>query len=201
MMKKIRGAKFGAKTKKNLLTDDEIELLFRHCRSFKEKFVIYVLLYTGMRVSEFIHMRRDWIDWDAGWINIPEMQPCNKCYECKKRGGIWKVKVPEASRKIPILPEIRKILETFFKRYNAVMDLVKNRIEAWEIVKEVSERAGIKHRVFPHVLRGTFASILAGKGFSVYAVQAALGWKSFKTADDYIRLSPHRLKREFEEKW
>jgi site-specific recombinase XerD len=65
----------------------------------------------------------------------------------------------------------------------------------------VAERTGLSKRVFPHVLRGVFGSILAGKGFGALAIQAVLGWKSVKTADEYIRISPQRLMKMMKEKW
>jgi len=211
----LRGVKFGAKTKRNLLTDEEVSRLLKACKDLVEELVVHVLLYTGMRVSEFIHMRRSWISWESGFITIPESQPCTIHYECKRSRfvkdwsteerilvkNLWRVKVPEAARSIPILPEVKPVLEEFFKRHRAVSDVVPGRVEAWRIVKMVAERAGLNKRVFPHVLRGTFASILAGKGFDALAIQAVLGWKSVKTADEYIRISPQRLMKMMKEKW
>ena len=39
------------KTKENLLTDAEVDLLMEACREFEDVFLVSVLLYTGMRVS------------------------------------------------------------------------------------------------------------------------------------------------------
>ncbi|MEM3484798.1 MAG: tyrosine-type recombinase/integrase [Candidatus Methanomethyliaceae archaeon] len=208
-----RGAKFGAKTKRNLLTEDEVAQLISSCKDEKESFVINVLLYTGMRISEFIHMNRSWIR--NNFIKIPEYERCDKHYECRRqrvvvdwsRGqkvrvqNMWRVKVPEAVRSIPILPEVEPHLRSFFSKYKSVNEVVKNRIEAWKIVKDVARRAGINKRIFPHVLRGTFASLLAGKDFESMSIQAILGWKSIKTADEYVRLSPQRIMKMVKEKW
>lgn len=214
-VKKKRGVKFGAKTKRNLLTDDEVSRLLSACGSPVEKLVVYVLLYTGMRVSEFIHMKRSWINWDSGFITVPESQPCTLHRECRRARvvkdwstgeyvevrNLWRAKVPEAARSIPILPEVKPVLKEFFNGHMAVSEVVPDRIEAWKIVKAVARKAGLKKRVFPHVLRGTFASILAGKDFDALSVQAVLGWKSVKTADEYIRISPQRLMKMMKEKW
>ena len=35
-------------------------------------------------VSEFIHMRRSWIDWKIGLIRIPKMQKCS-CKYCERK--------------------------------------------------------------------------------------------------------------------
>jgi len=202
--------KLGAKTKLNLLGEDEIRRILEKCE-VGEIPVVYTLAFTGMRVSELIHMRKDWVDWEAGLISIPESQPCDAHYDCRreikrrgkiiKRSGLWRVKVPEAARGIPILPELRPVLEDFFSRHESMGDVVKGREEVWGMVRAVTAKAGIQKRIFPHVLRGSLASLLAGKDFDALSIQGFMGWKSVKTADEYIRISPERLKRIVEKKW
>ena len=140
------------KTKENLLTDFEADQLKAACKGFKDNLVVTVLLYTGMRVSEFIHMRRNWIDWKMGLIRIPKMQKCS-CKYCereleimrgKKKGevtkpsGIWKPKTFEAVRSIPIVPEAEQILKKFFSKHKKIRDLIPSRgsayyrIRSWE---------------------------------------------------------------------
>lgn len=202
MEEEEHGSKFGAKTKKNLLTPREREKLLSSIRNFRESLAVYGLMYTGMRISEFLHMKRSWVDFKGEWIRIPAEQECS-CPDCKRdKDGVWKVKVPEAERRIKLLPGVKPILRKFFDEYgDQIMDMLKDRRRAWQIVKSVAKRADISHRVFPHALRGTFASILAGKEFTVYTIKAMLGWKSFKTADEYIELSPDRQEKEIEKKW
>jgi integrase len=210
-----RGSKFGAKTKRNLLTDEEVSRLVTACENGVESLVVKTLLYTGMRISEFVHMRKSWINWKGGFIQIPESQPCLSHYECRrsrtvidwstgervKVKNMWRVKVPEAARAIPILPEVEPVLKKFFRDHNSVSEVVQGRVEAWKIIRSAAKKAGLKKRIFPHVLRGTFASILAGKDFDGLSIQALLGWKSIKTADEYVRLSPQRLVKMMKEKW
>jgi len=204
------GNKLGAKTKLNLLNEEEIRRILEGCEG-DQKPVIHTLAFTGMRVSELIHMRRDWVDWEAGLIRIPESQPCKEHYDCRreikkgkkiiKQSGLWRVKVHEAARGIPILPELRPVLEDFFQQHESMGDVIKRREEVWRMVKNVADKAGIQKHIFPHVLRGSLASLLAGKDFDALSIQGFMGWKSVKTADEYIRISPERLKRIVEKKW
>lgn len=80
-------------------------------------------------------------------------------------------------------------------------EVVKGREEVWGMVKAVAAKSGIQKRIFPHVFRGSLASLLAGKDFDALSIQGFMGWKSVKTADEYIRISPERLKRIVEKKW
>ena len=204
------GKKLGAKTKLNLLNEEEIRRILDSCEG-DQKPVIHTLAFTGMRVSELIHMRKDWVDWEAGLIHIPESQPCDSHFECRrevkrrgriiKRGGVWRVKVPEAARGVPVLPELRPVLEDFFSRHESIGEVVRGREEVWGMVKVVTAKSGIQKRIFPHVFRGSLASLLAGKDFDALSIQGFMGWKSVKTADEYIRISPERLKRIVEKKW
>lgn len=199
------------KTKENLLTDQELEKITRACRGFRETFVLTVLLYTGMRVSEFIHMKKSWIDKDRGLIRIPKNQPCS-CNSCKrelknkkgeitKPSGLWKPKTVEAIRPIPIVSEVQPILEKFFSTHKAVMELVPSRGSAYYDVRKIARRTDVKHLVFPHVMRGTFATLLATKEFNAFEIKTIMGWKSIKTAEEYIKLSGGAVKKAFKEKW
>ncbi len=203
-------AKIGAKTKENLLTEEEVRRILSHC-SEEEAAVMYTLAFTGMRVSELVHMRRGWVDFGTGMIQVPESQPCDAHYGCRrerrlrrrvvKPSGVWRVKVKSAARAFPLLPELRPVLEKFFASHESIGEVVKGREYVWMMVKDVARRAGVTKRVFPHVFRGSLASVLAGKDFDSLSIQGWMGWKSIKTADEYIRISPDRLRKITEEKW
>lgn len=189
------------KAKKNVLDPREEEELISSLKYLHEEVLIKGLLYTGMRISEFIHMKRSWIDFEGEWIKVPEKQVCS-CRECeKKRDGVWKPKTDEASRRIKLLQEAKEVLDPFFDEHDSVMEIIKTRQRGYDIVRSVAKRTNIQHKVFPHALRGTFASILAGKGFTAPQITGMLGWVSIKTAEDYIKISPHYQEKEIEEKW
>jgi len=194
------------KVEDNILNAKQQKKFVESARFFDEKILAYGLLYTGMRVSEFLHLREKWIDWDKknppkyyGAIEIPKEMRC-ECYECKaKRNGYWRAKTKRATRVIPILEEPSGYLKSFFDHHSKIMDLIPHRQEAWRIIKRLGKRAGFK--VFPHALRGTFATILAAKDFSADVIQDTLGWAQPSTANKYIRLSGEQVLSQFEEKW
>ena len=49
--------------KRELLSDDEVNELTNVCETFREKFVIWTLLDTGLRLSEFANLSKDNIQW------------------------------------------------------------------------------------------------------------------------------------------
>lgn len=189
------------RTKDNILEDVEIDKIKSVAKNASERFLVWTLLYTGMRISELIHMRDDWIDWNKNLIRIPKSQPC-ECMECKiKKGGVWRPKNPQSARAIPIVPELRQILQDFFCQYTSVMSVIHDRVAAHGIIRALGKRAKIRHKAFPHALRGTFATVLAAKDFTIPEISEALGWTSWKTAEIYVRLSAARVQKAFKEKW
>jgi len=43
--------------------DDEVNKLANACNTFREKFVVWTLLDTGLRLSEFADLKKDNIQW------------------------------------------------------------------------------------------------------------------------------------------
>lgn len=195
------------KSRDNVLTEEEIELLKNSCNSETEKLVVYGLLFSGMRISEFIHFRRSWIGKrdNTEFIKIPLQMKC-PCCECKrthegKPAGLWRGKTKYAERTLPILDELKEILDVYFAKHETIIETVSSRIRAWEIVKQVAKRSKIDHKVFPHCIRATFATILAKKGFDAIFLQHAMGWKKISMAEEYVRLSGTAILDEFKRKW
>ena len=200
-----------SKTRENVLSQDEIDGLLEAVDTRLEDFVVRGLLYTGLRVSELVHVRKDWIDLDRWTLTVPESQPC-KCRDCKRvlrnrKGEVikpartWKPKTKSGERTIPLVPEVREILEWFFNEHNAVMDVFPYRQYINYTLDDVVDSARIGHPVFPHALRGTFATMMAERGFDIWEIKDTLGWKTIAPAEFYVRIAGERLRRAFEKKW
>jgi len=213
------------KTRDNILTPEERERMCKACENDQERLVVYGLLYTGMRGSEFLHMRKSWIDFKVGIIHVPLLQPCNICSKCKKAeykrykygkdgektkletptlnkpANNWKVKTPHAQRTIPIVPELRPILEKFFSKHNSVIEMLWYRQNIWRIIKEVGKKARIRNP-FPHAMRGTFATILVEKGLEdAVTLKEIMGWAKLDQSTSYIRLGGVGMKKRIESIW
>lgn len=194
-----------AKTRDNILSEKEVkDLIKASAESLRESFIVNVLLSTGMRVGEFVHMRKDWVDFTRGVIRIPEEMPCD-CKDCKD--GVWRPKTNRAARIIPIASEIRPLLKNFFRAFNSVGQSIPSPSSAYYHLQKAAKRAKIPHKVFPHALRGTFAtmfivkSMRKRKSVNVFTLQDLMGWASIETANQYVRLSGEVTKQSFEEIW
>jgi len=170
--------------KREPLNDDEVNRLTNTCDTFREKFVVWTLLDTGLRLSEFADLKKDNIQWQERRLVI------------YGKGGPYRKKTKR--RIIPMTERVRRLMEYHFAENNNI-GLGKRTIE--RTVKKVADKAGITKPVTPHVLRHTFAVNCIKKGISTRALQTLLGHDRLTTTEIYLNLSPEDAIREFLNKW
>ena len=256
------------KTKDHILDTADTKDVKAVIRTKKEAFAVDMFLYSGLRVSELLHMRRSWLDFKDGFIIIPEKQKCN-CVNCKNErkylerklkesnnfivfkkyvgdknwskvdvyrfrdeaerkineikkdnpsvqckidikkpnehqllrlDGYWVPKTEFSVRStIRIVDEIKDVLIDFFKDHNSVLEVFKARNYFNRVLKRIEKRSGVK--LFPHALRGTFATGLAKMDYSPLEMKQICGWSSVDTANYYILLSRRTIKKTYDKKW
>ncbi|MBA7585210.1 Tyrosine recombinase XerD [subsurface metagenome] len=170
--------------KRETLNNDEVDKLTNACHTFREKFVIWTLLDTGLRLSEFAELKKENIQWQERRLVI------------YSRGGPYGKK--RKRRIIPMTDRVRILIKYHFAENNHT-GISKRTIE--RIVKKVSDKAGIAKKVSPHVLRHTFAVNCIKKGISTRALQFLLGQDKLVTTEIYLNLSPEDAIREFLDRW
>jgi integrase/recombinase XerD len=164
--------------KREPLNDDEVNRIINACNTFREKFIVWTLLDTGLRLSEFADLNKDNIQWQERRLVI---------YGKKTKRRI-----------IPMTDRVRKLIEHHFAENNTV-GLTKRTVA--RTVKKVADKAGIAKPVSPHVLRHTFSVNCIRKGVSTRALQYFLGHDRLTTTEIYLNLSPEDAIREFLNKW
>lgn len=170
--------------KRESLNRDEVGRLERACESGKERMLIWTLLDTGLRVSEFISLSRDNIDWQGGKLII------------FGKGGPYGSKTKR--RVIPMSNRVRPMLEAYF----AIEDEVSyGARQAQNIVKRVANRAEISKPISPHVLRHTFATTCVQKGISLASLMKMMGHDKLETTAIYQNMAGEDVVSEFNEKW
>lgn len=164
--------------KREPLEDDEVKLLRSKCKNFCEELIINVLLETGMRISELTNLSVDNVSWQRDCIIV------------------WGK--GNRRRVVPMSPVARKYLNTYFRKRDKIKMTPR---WAQEIVKRVAERAGIRKKVTPHVLRHTFAVTYLHLGGNLRALQGILGHSHIQTTDMYLNYSGTRVIEDFKRVW
>ena len=160
------------------LEEYEIESMRRHCKSFDEELAVNVLLETGLRVSELARLREDNCSWQRSCITL--------------------IGKGSKRRVIPMSNTTRFYLSAIFKDKPKI-HLASRTIQKY--VQVVAERARIKKKVSPHVLRHTFAVCYLHRGGNLRALQSILGHSSITTTDIYLNYSGERVIQDFQKTW
>jgi integrase/recombinase XerD len=146
--------------------------------------LIKTLFQTGVRVSEFINIRvRDFF-FDEAMILIH-----------KAKGG--------KSRYVPILPDLAQELRThlgdratgYLFESNRNLPYSARRVQ--QIVKEIAEKAKIKKRVYPHLLRHSVATTLLERGMPIEQIQKFLGHSKLETTQVYAESTTEMIKESY----
>lgn len=177
------------KTRKRVverLSRDEERRLIQH--AYRERgehgLLIKTLFQTGARVSEFANVKVEHFFLDELMILI-----------VKGKGG--------KSRYVPILAELAQELRTHLGgrgtghlfETNRHLPYSPRRIQ--QIVKAAAEGAGIKKRVYPHLLRHSVATTLLERGMPIDHIQRFLGHSKLETTQVYAESTTEMIKESY----
>ncbi len=167
------------------LTEEQIKLLIKHTEKLRDKVIIKLLAYCGLRRFELAKIRIEDINLETNKIRIFGKKNIERLATLFSDQLIEDLKL-----------YIRYVLDNPKQEYlfPAVSSLnKKGHISATEInriVAKAGHRAHLKNpipelkNINPHILRHSCARILKDKGLSLEVVQKVLGHLSYKTTMD-----------------
>jgi integrase/recombinase XerD len=169
------------KTLPDILSVGEVKRMLEATGNIKHKMIIKLLYGCGFRVSEIINLKKDDLDFDEGLIHV-------RLAKGKK------------DRFVTIPESLKAELERYCGLENGEILFSSNRggklttatIQA--NVKNSARKAGIKKRVYPHLLRHSFASHLLEQGTDLRIIQKLLGHSDVKTTQMYTQVSQANIK-------
>jgi integrase/recombinase XerD len=165
------------------LTADAADALANEWRTPEEKLIVWVLLDTGLRVSERYGLRPENIAWQSRELRV------------KGKGGPHGKRSKQ--RAVPMSKRVRALLEPYSAYKN---EWFIGEHQAQKFAKKIAERARITRDATLHVLRHTSATLALQKGISLAAVKKMLGHDRWSTTAIYLNLTAKHIVDEFEEK-
>ncbi|MEX0932903.1 MAG: site-specific tyrosine recombinase/integron integrase [Candidatus Pacearchaeota archaeon] len=169
------------KTIPEILSISEVKSLIETTSNIKHRLIIKILYGCGLRVNELINLNREDINFKENLIKV----------------NLGKGK---KDRFVKLPSSIKEELESYLKLNNSRSlfpsnhngKLTKKTIA--KIVQTSSKRAEIKKRVYPHLLRHSFATHLLEQGTDLRIIQKLLGHSDIKTTQIYTQISQASIK-------
>lgn len=166
------------------LFKNEIVKLRNACKKIRDKAIIDMLLFTGIKPSELYNLNINDVNLKSGVINI--------------------IKEGKNKRELPIDTTLKNTLQSYVQwrevhtHSNALFISNRgtrlSRIEIYATIKRRAKNAGINKKISPNTLRYTFAVLLIQNQTDISTMQKLLGHKNPKTTSIYARLSEQAKK-------
>jgi site-specific recombinase XerD len=164
-----------------ILTIEEMKRLIENTSNIKHRLIIKLLYGCGLRVSEIINLKTEDVNFEEHLIHI-------RLAKGKK------------DRFVKIPSSMKGELKNFSQLNGAKVLFSSNRggklttatIQA--ILKNSAKKANIQKRVYPHLLRHSFATHLLEQGTDLRIIQKLLGHSDIKTTQIYTQISQASIK-------
>lgn len=174
---------------KCVLTEAEISRIIQACKNIKEKAMIIILAYSGIRNKNLCELKLKDVDFGNNNLII------------RKVKGRKEYIANISSESVIIL---LKYLEEYLKKSEDFLFTTKIRDHQYstsdirKFVRVVSKRAKINIKVYPHLFRHSLASNMLNRGANIILIKEQLGHDWLQSTETYLSSFPNRIKSEYE---
>lgn len=167
----------------DVLSKEEIASMIKSTENKKHKCLIAVVYSCGLRRSEAINLRITDID--------------SKRMQVKIRGAKGK-----KDRYVTLADKTLTYLKDYYRTDRPKEFLFEGKpggkystTSIYNVMKNTARAAGIRKRVYPHILRHSFATHNLEQGMDLRFIQELLGHESSKTTEIYTHVSQKDLQK------
>lgn len=166
-----------------VLSKDEIQKMFDVCENLKHKVILGILYSCGLRVSELINLKWENIDRSRMIINIIQAKG-------------------KKDRQVMLNESLIPLLTKYWNEYkpkeyvlNGQNSLQYSERSVGEVIKQLGEKAGIKKRIYTHLIRHCTFTHLVEMGTDINLVQRLAGHGNVKTTMVYCHISDNLISK------
>jgi integrase/recombinase XerD len=174
---KIKEPKVGKRIPK-FLTEREIEHLREACLTPLENALFEFMFSTGCRIGEIVSLDKNSVNWSNRSVIVRGKGDKEREVYFNVRSDIW----------------LKRYLDDRKDKDQAVFvtERIPHRMSIAQmrnIIKRISQRAGINKEIHPHQLRHSYATNLLNNGAPLEVIQSLLGHEKSETTRIYAQLS------------
>lgn len=186
-MAKIRSQKLDRKGLRHALDGFELEKLRNACIDYREKALVEFFVSTGCRVSEVVNVRVNDVNWSERSLVVHGKGAKDRVVYFTQRTKFMLKKYIEERGDVDYL---------FTRRREVNTPIQVSGIR--RIINKIGRRAGISQRVYPHLLRHTFATSAVNRGMDITAIQLLMGHEDVATTQIYATLSSSTVQHAYD---
>ena len=175
-----------------ILSFKEIELLFSQCDiskiwQLRDRLAMELLYSSGLRVSELINLKNQNVLYDIEFLRVIGK-------------GDKERLVPTSSGALELIKKFNDMVIDIRKTDNVILNrrgMNISRQYIWQMLKKYALKAGISKKIYPHILRHSFATHMIENGADLRSVQEMLGHADIATTQIYTHISREYIKEVF----
>jgi len=154
----------------------------------RDRAIVELLYASGLRISELVNARLEHLHLEEKVIRVTGKGNKTRLVPvgAKARDAI----AAYLERERPLHVKRRTGSELFLSVRGGKLTTVR----CWQIVKARAKHAGLEEKVYPHLLRHSFATHLLGNGADLRMIQEMLGHADISTTQIYTHVDQDRLK-------
>jgi integrase/recombinase XerD len=157
-------------------------------RGLRDRAMIELLYASGLRVSELVNARLDFLDLDSRMLRVTGKGSKTRLVPVGRKACAAIQAYLDRER--PGMVKKRTGNEIFLSARGTKLTTVR----VWQIVKHAAAVAGLDVNVYPHLLRHSFATHLLGHGADLRIIQELLGHADIATTQIYTHVDQRHLK-------
>jgi integrase len=157
------------------LTLDEIKKLVTEIPKERNRLMVLVGLFHGLRVSELINLKKE--DIKDGYVSVQRLK------------GSLKTIQPYVRHPDPLLNEAEGLTKLFgtLKHKERLFPMTRDGVA--KLIQRAGARAGLPgHKLHPHILKHSCA-MLTIRSAGIQYVRQYLGHKSIKSTGEYLKVN------------
>lgn len=172
-----------------VLTESEIAMMIQACKNIKEKAMMIILVYSGIRNKSLCDLKLKDVDFGDNSLLV------------RKPKGRKQYIANIPSESINILLDYLDLFPKKRDDYLFTTWIRNNKYttsDIRKIVKVIAKRIKIEKRVYPHLFRHSLASNMLRRGANIILIKEQLGHDYLESTMIYLTSFPQRIKSEYE---